>query len=171
MELTKYQAKVETTTSLPVYRPSHKVAFRIRPDASSRHDFTVIELMSGEVYLVSHEIAHEIRDVAKPKSLFVAVDETGSTFILPITCWTGTGKPTSWSMSGANIVAKAKIAWVTMQSDRANFEYRALIVSKPIEPHFPEASFDALLDEAFRDRVIDTLDHPAIAQARSEKSR
>ena len=55
----------------------------------------------------------------------------------------------------------AKAKWIRMQADMALSGYRIYQAEGQLsEPEWPGAPFNELLDIAFKDRVIDSQDHP-----------
>jgi hypothetical protein len=57
----------------------------------------------------------------------------------------------------------AKTTWVKVQSDRSLSGYRVFAAEGNIpEPKWPDETIEALLEVAFRDRIIKSTDHPIV---------
>ncbi len=58
--------------------------------------------------------------------------------------------------------------WVRLTPDSALGAYNVFYSDHAVEPVWPELSMRGLLRIAFKDRYIDTLDHPVLRQLRGE---
>jgi hypothetical protein len=72
-----------------------------------------------------------------------------------------------WHVSAATAAQQAMTKWIRM---RANMSLRAyeiyLAESKIPDPEWPDLSFQELYRIAFKDRLINTPDHPVIKRLR-----
>ena len=75
---------------------------------------------------------------------------------------TDTGLNDGWQKSSREAASLAKSRWTRMASDMSLGAYRIHVAQGELpDPEWPEKSLSELLEIAFRDRVIDSEDHPA----------
>ena len=57
--------------------------------------------------------------------------------------------------------------WIRLAANRTLGAYETYVATGDLpEPEWPEKSFQDLLRVAFRDRYVDTLDHPVVKRLR-----
>jgi hypothetical protein len=78
-------------------------------------------------------------------------------------------KMNPWTRSALQVVGRAESEWVRLKSDRALGAYLAETATGITEdPEWPDYDFGKLLEIAFRDRLITSLDHPVLKRLRGE---
>jgi hypothetical protein len=79
------------------------------------------------------------------------------------------GKVDAWSQSSAEAAKLAREGWVRCAANMSlgAYEVHQAIGDIP-EPEWPDVPLCGLLRIAFRDRFIDTLDHPVLRKLRGE---
>jgi hypothetical protein len=74
-----------------------------------------------------------------------------------------------WHQSAMGAAKHAEEEWVRIETDKKN--YVAYTVPKPLpDPVWPEEDFLDLVDLAFKNSKLDTLDHPVLKRLRGEVS-
>ena len=77
------------------------------------------------------------------------------------------------AMSGVDIMETAMLAkerWIRTAANMALGAYDILTAADGLsDPVWPDIPFDELLRIAFRDRIINSLDHPILRQLRGER--
>ena len=158
--------------TIPVKKPSKERWVRVHPDESHRVQTAVIELKDDrEIYLVDRELWAELAAEAtfSPRALFTAMDRQGVLFIWPIRLPGPDGRIDDWSQSAIDAAEMAAERWVRVASnmDAGHYDVFTTEASLP-EPEWPDVSFGELLRVAFKDRYIDSLDHPVLKKLRGE---
>ena len=103
------------------------------------------------------------------KTLFTAITRQGVLFLLPVPVALPDARILEWHRSLREGAETAMQTWVRIRANRSlgAYEVEAAIGTIP-EPTWPELPFKELLRIAFRDRLIDRLDHPVVRQLRGE---
>jgi hypothetical protein len=99
----------------------------------------------------------------KPTRLYLAVDPNGAVLLWPVVQQDAAGVWNEWHRSAAMCVEHAKQRWTLVRN--MNPLYVPLAApegTKLAEPQWPSASMGSLVRTAFRDRIIDRIDHPAL---------
>jgi hypothetical protein len=159
-------------TDLPVRKPDKSWWVRVHPEPEYSLSTFVIELKEeDETYLVVPPLWQALQ--GEPTfislTLHLAVTRQGKPFL-----WKArrpsdpTQEPTRWMRPTLDAVSRAltrwtRIAWNvdTRQHDVSTCDYSA-------EPVWPDLPFRELLKIAFRDYIIETLDHPVLRRLRGE---
>jgi hypothetical protein len=130
----------------------------------------IIELTEDrEIYLVTPHLAQALQDEFTPAILFLAMNRQGVLFLWPVKLPGPDGKENEWHRSAREAADKAIKSWVRI---KANMSLRAYELVEAIgdlpEPEWPEISFPEILRIAFRERLVDRLDHPLIDRLRGQ---
>lgn len=156
-------------TVVPVRKPGKQEFVRVRPGDEWRIQLALIEDEADrDVYAVAPALAAELAGEWKSAYLFLAVTSAGDPFLWR--CWVPqSGGGRQWHESALDAVRHAETAWVRVRADQTAGYYKLEeAVGKLSDPTWPEQSFRELLKLAFRDRLIDSLDHPFLKQLRGE---
>lgn len=109
------------------------------------------------------ELPVEFAEFVRPANLFLVHDHKGQTSftIFP-------DSTNSWHVSRYDLCIEAETTWLKLRSDRPNNEYLAAYppansVLYNIEPLWPEASFSELFAICFKDRIVRSVNDPALA--------
>ena len=74
-----------------------------------------------------------------------------------------------WILSAWNAQGIAQDKWIRVVSNRQNASYDVKVSESDLgDPVYPEEQFDEILRVAFRNKVIETLDHPILKKLRGE---
>jgi hypothetical protein len=156
-------------TIVPVRKPGKQEFVRVRPGVDWRIQVALIEDdAGGDVYAVAPALAAELAGEWKSAFLFLAITSAGDPFLWR--CWVPqSGGGRQWHESAIDAVRLAETAWARVRADQQAGYYKIeLAAGKLAEPTWPEQSFRDLLKLAFRDRLIDSLEHPFLKQLRGE---
>ena len=154
--------------TVPVRKPSKEWWVRVHPD--HRVDTAVIELKEdSDTYLLDRSILPYV--IGEPAlrlvTLYVATNRAGVVFLWPVPLPPTDGRDNPWYASARDIAALARDRWVRVTSNRSLGAYEATYTRAEIpDPAWPDRTFRDLLAIAFRDRRIDTLDHPILRRLR-----
>lgn len=153
-------------TTVRVRKPNRQWFIRCHP--TMRLETTVVELKDDdETYLVSAAMREELLEEVVAKVLILSMTRQGNPFIWPIRLPDSTGRLDEWSRSAIEAARHAETRWVRVAADRHAGCYQVHMADGNFpEPEWPDKPLVDLLRIAFRDRYIDTVDHPVVAQLR-----
>jgi len=142
----------------------------VHPDESMRLQTAVLELKEDrEVYLVEPELWSELAGELIPKVLFVTINRQNVLTLWPVRLPGEDGRHDEWNLSALEAAQMAMKSWVRVA---ANMSLGAYEVSEAVadlpEPTWPDLDFQQILQVAFKDRFITTLDHPVVRRLRGE---
>ena len=156
-------------TTVPVRRPGPQDFVRVHPSAAYRHLMALLKIEDDrdEVYAVDLNAVPDLRNECYAANLFTAITKTGVLFLWPVRVPAADGRVNEWHVSQATAAEAAMRDWIRM---KANMSLRAYELSQPEkkipDPDWPKQSFGELLRIAFRDRLINSIDHPAVKRLR-----
>ena len=157
--------------TVPVRKPSKESFVRVHPDESYRLQTAVIELKEDrEVYLVASSLWPELagESTFSPRALFTTINRQGVVFLWQTRLPGPDGKLDEWSRSALEAVELATKKWVRVSSNMSLGAYEVAYAENLPDPEWPEHSFQELLNIAFKDRRIHSLDHPVLRRLRGE---
>ena len=153
---------------VPVRKPNRQDFIRVHPSPAYRELLAFLEVKEDrEVYAVDLEEVPELTDECYIANLFTAITRTGVTFLWPVRVPAADGKTNNWNISAADAAAHAMKQWVRVASNQSLGAYETHVAeNQTLEPNWPEHSFADLFAIAFRDRLINRIDHPIIKRLR-----
>jgi hypothetical protein len=114
-------------------------------------------LWSEHAYCVSAECREGEFATA---TLFTAISRQGTIFLWPVKLPTPDGRQNEWHRSAAEAAERALKKWVRVTASMSLGAYEIFEASGDLpEPVWPDYSFQEILKIAFRDRLIDRVDH------------
>ena len=157
-------------STVPNRKPNKSEWFRVRPGDEWRLQTAVLELERGverSTYLVAPSLWPDLSGEVTPALLLTCVNRAGDLFLWRIKLPGPDGRTNSWTESALQIASAAESNWCRMVSDTTNGHYSHFepAVELP-DPQWPDLSFSAILKIAFRDRMIDTANHPVLRELR-----
>jgi hypothetical protein len=154
--------------TIPVRRLNPQDFIRTHPDPDYRRDFRVVELKEDrELFLVRPEIASELEGELAFRTLYTAVSRQGVVFFWPVVIPPPDAKNNEWWRSAREAAELATTRWIRMKSNLSLGAYEMFEAGGQIpDPQWPDIEFRELLRIAFRDRLIDRVDHPVIRRLR-----
>ena len=159
-------------TTLPVRKPSKEWFVRCHPDPSYRLETYVLELKEdGETYLVAPELWDQLagEGTFSPRLLVTSINKQGTLFLWPIRLPSPDGRHDDWSRSAMEATSFASNGWVRIQSNMSLGAYEVFEATGSLgDPEWPKSPFGDLLRIAFKDKYIDSLDHPVLKRLRGE---
>ena len=156
-------------TTVPVRKPNQQDFVRVHRDPNYRlTPAAIIELKEDrETYLVTPDIASELSGEFGVATLYTTINRQGVLHLWPVKLPGPDGKHNEWHRSAAEGAECAMDHWVRV---KANISLGAYEIFEAIgelpDPEWPEISFQEVLQVAFRERVVDRLDHPLIQRLR-----
>jgi hypothetical protein len=132
-------------------------AFRLSPAA-------IIELKEDrEVYLVKPNVAGDIAGEFVPATLYTAINRQGVLVVWPVKLPGPDGKHNAWHQSATIAAERAMDRWIRITANMSLGAYEIFEANSNLsDPTWPDLSFQEILKVAFRDRIVDFVDHPLI---------
>lgn len=153
---------------VPIDKPPKAHFFRVRPGEEYSAAFSLLDAgkMGGEGrYAITPQVAGLAADQTRFVQLRQAVTQFGATCLLPVPLPGSDGRTNPWHVSLARAVKLAETRWIRISADMQRGAYTVFEALGHLgEPQWPTESFDELLELAFRDRIIESEDHPLIQQ-------
>ena len=151
-------------TIVPVSRPKKPQFFRTHPADNMTFAAMFLELKeSRESYVVLPNVAQEISELVRPVMLHAAIDRQNNVFLIPVPLPGEAGTRNPWHESLAQAVELAKLKWlrITANMHIGGYDINEAQAELP-EPDWPAHGIDALVEVAFRGKIITSLDHPVV---------
>ena len=161
------QLNVETViTSIHVGKPSKHDFIRIMPNWTL--DIFMLD-ENRESFAVLKQIALSISEDVSLKRLHPAITRKQGCFLWPIKLPDTDGKLDNWNRSAFAAAQLGKTSWIRIRSDLDNGCYSTIVAKNVIsEPVWPELTKEQWIELAFKGKIIDTIDHPALKRLRGE---
>lgn len=165
-------------TTVPLRKPKKLEFFRVRPDDEENkwtYDTFMVAADDGgedEKYLVAPEYWPEFQQngLLKPVRFYALITHSTNVFFLSeVALPDAEGKWNSYNRSRAEHYERAKTEWVRIAANMALGAYDLTVpVANFAEPVWPEqpATIQEALELAFKDKYIDSDDHPLLNRLR-----
>jgi hypothetical protein len=135
--------------TVPVRRPGRQDFVRVHPEPAYR--------LSPAAIIGEFSVA----------TLFTTINRQGVLHLWPVKLPGPDGKHNEWHRSAAEAAERAMSRWVRVTANMSLGAYEIFEAIGGIPaPEWPEVSFPEVLKVAFRDRVVDSPDHPLIGRLR-----
>lgn len=158
--------------TVPVRKPDKTWFVRVHNDEKYHLTTAVIELKEDrETYLVAPALRPSLaaEPTFSPRVLFTAVNRQGVPFLWSVRIAGPHEKVDPWSRSALEAANLARDGWVRVTANMGLGAYNVYQATGDLpEPEFPDAPLSELLKTAFKDRFIDTADHPVLRKLRGE---
>ena len=159
--------------TVPCRKPSKEWWVQTCPDPSYRIETILLELKEDrETYLVDPDLWAELatETTCGPRALVTTMNRQGVLFLWPVRLPGPDGKTDEWSRSALEAASLAEGKWVRVAANMSLGAYDVFEATGDIPaPHWPTQPMGELLRIAFRDKHIDTFDHPVLKQLRGEE--
>jgi hypothetical protein len=156
-------------TTVPVRKPNRQDFVRVHSDPQYRlTPAAIIEVKEDhEFYLVLPSIAQQLAGEFDVRTLFLTINRQGVVHLWPIKLPGPDGKHNEWPRSEAVAAERAMELWVRVTANKSlgAYEVREATGELP-EPDWPAFSFEEILRIAFRDHIVDRVDHPLVQRLR-----
>lgn len=153
---------------VPVRKPSKQRYFRVMSGSQWEVSVPVLELKEdSEYYLVRPNVLPYLAREVKYVRLHLAYYLEGSPFIIPVPLPDEMGKWNSWHKSLDEAVKAAQTKWVRCIADKSINGYTLMQASGNIiclNPLPADKCFKDYVELAFKDKVIDSIDHHVVKQ-------
>ena len=166
-----FGAQIKVTKRLitvPVRKPSKTQWFQIHPE----YKLDVLLLKYGDrgddYYLIEPSLADQLIDLAQAFKLVVAVDRQGVVFVWPLRL-PDAERAMNWHLSALEAASHAEVQWTRVQAHMGLGAYEIHAAEGITDvPKWPGMLMDEILEIAFKNKIIDRLDHFVLQQLRGE---
>lgn len=150
--------------NIPVGKFKKSLFFRVHTSPDMTFNAMLLEQKeTRESYLVLPDVAHQIGELVKAVQLLVAIDRQGNVCLVPIPLPGEDGNRNPWHESLAIAMELAKSKWIRMAANMSGGAYDVFeALSDLAPPEWPDYGLDALVEVAFRGKIIKDLEHPVI---------
>jgi hypothetical protein len=156
-------------TTVPVRKPNKQDFVRVRRDPSHRlSPAAVVELKEDrEVFLITPAMALELPGEFSTVTLFTAINRQGVLQLWPVKLPGPDGRQMEWHRSAAEAAELAMDKWIRVTANMSLGAYDVFEATANLpDPNWPELPFEEILKIAFRDHIIDSVDHPVVQRLR-----
>jgi hypothetical protein len=155
-------------TTVPVRKPNPQDYIRTHPSSEYRMAAAVIELKEDrEIYLLPPAFARELPGEFVMATIFTAINRQGVTFLWPVRLPSPDGRVNEWHRSAQEAAEIAMERWIRVKANMSLGAYEIFeAASRVADPQWSELTFQELLRIAFRDRLVNHLDHAVIKRLR-----
>lgn len=156
-------------TTVPVRKPNRQDFVRVHPDPAYRlTPAAIIELKEDrEIFLLTPAMAMELPGEFAVATLFTTVNRQGVLHLWPVKLPGPDGKYNERHRSSAEAAEIAMRKWVRLTANMSLGAYEVFEATGDLpEPTWPDLPFQEILKIAFRDHIIDSLDHPVVQRLR-----
>ena len=151
-------------TNVPVGKPKKTQFFRVHISEDMTFPAMILENKeTRESYLVVPEVSEEISELVRPVVLHAAIDRQNGVLLLPVYLPGESGSRHQTHESLAQAAELAKAAWIRITYNPHTSFYDVYEAQNDLpEPEWPAYDIDALVQVAFRGRIVTSLDHPIV---------
>ena len=155
-------------TTVPVRKPGQQDYIRVHSAPEYRLDVAIIELKEDrEIFLLQPAIAYELPGEFVMATIFTAINRQGVVFLWPVKLPSPDGRVNEWHRSAQEAAAMAMERWIRVKANMSLGAYEIFEAASTVsDPKWPELTFQELLKVAFRDRLVNSLDHAVIKRLR-----
>jgi len=148
-------------------RPQKGIFFTVRPETTKpwrdRGFYFLLQIEGRDPYLVAPDIANQKKDedVIRPVLIVRYVTMAGEEGLWPLKLDQPDAKSNRWNKSALNILELAASGkWVRIVSAKSHYRHQvSRRTFKEVPPQFSDRPFTDLINAAFKDRIIESLDH------------
>jgi hypothetical protein len=154
--------------TVPVRKPNRQEFIRVCPGDAWRYQTLVLELKEErETYLVKRALWSELPGDIVPKILYTVINRQNVLSLWPVRLPNEEGRLDQWSQSAHRAAKLAKTQWIKVVANMSLGAYEAFeALGEYSEPIWPDISFEKILRMAFKDKIIENIDHPVLQKLR-----
>jgi hypothetical protein len=157
----------EILSHVPIRKPNRHEFFRTRPEPEMWFDTGVFEdREERETFFVTPSMREALVGEIKPVLLVPSITRQGVLLLWPLKLpIEGPGR--SWAETARQAAELAKTKWVRLVPDMGLGGYRIYQAEGTLsEPVWPDKPLTEIMQIAFRDRIVDSDNHPVVRRLR-----
>jgi hypothetical protein len=158
-------------TTVPVRRPKRQEFVRVHPDPAWHLEAALLEAEEdNESYLVVSTLQKALIEEVQPVDLVTTMNRGGLLFLWPVKRSKGNKRDNAWLTSAQEGARLAQKHWIKIASNRELAAYQITQAAGYFpDPEWPaDLTFSDLLKLAFKDHVIQDMQHPVLRRLRGE---
>jgi hypothetical protein len=158
----------EVLSHIPVRKPNRHEFVRTPHQPEYWFDTGVFEdKEEREIFFVVPRMREALLGEIKPVLLVPTITRQGVLILWPLKLPTEGQRHNGWVETARNAAELAKTRWTRLAADMSLGGYRIYQAEGELsEPDWPDKQLPELLQIAFRDRIIDSENHPVIRRLR-----
>lgn len=151
-------------TNVLVGKPKKPQFFRAHASDDMTFPAMILENKeSRESYVVVPEVAQEVSELVRPVILHAAIDRQNNVSLIPVPLPGEDGTRNPWHESLAQAVEHAKLKWIRITANMHAGGYDVYEAEGELpEPEWPARDIEAMVQVAFRGKIITSLGHPVV---------
>ena len=156
--------------SIPVHRPNKQTFVRCHPDEDYWFPAGVLEMTDDrEIYIVAPSLHESLSQEIVAKILVTSITSQGVLFLWPIRLPKADGRLDDWNRVAREAANYAINSWVRLIPNQSLGSYEIRVAEGALpEPDWPSLPFKEILKIAFKDKLIQTHDHPVLQSLRGQ---
>jgi hypothetical protein len=153
-------------TTVPVGRPNPQDWIRTHKSPEYRETLATIELKDDrEFYVVVPEVARDLTNLCVYATLYTCITRQRVVRLWPVKLPGPDGRVNEAHRSAAEAAERAATCWTRIQWNNSLKAYEMFEAPGRIpDPEWPDVPMQELIRIGFRDRLIESFDHPVIKQ-------
>jgi hypothetical protein len=159
----------EILSHIPIRKPNRHEFFRTHPDAEAMWLSTgvFVDREEKEVFFVTPRAREALLGEIKPVLLVTTITRQSVLIVWPLTLPTDDIRRNPWFDSASEAAELAKGSWIRMPADMSLGCYRIYQAEGQLsEPVWPDKTMNEIMEIAFRDRIVDSENHPVVRRLR-----
>ena len=158
----------EMLSHVPVRKPNRHEFVRTRPEPEFWFDTGVFEdREERETFFVAPRMREALVGEIKPVLLVPTITRQGVLILWPLKLPTEGQRHNGWMETAREAAELAKTKWVRLAADMGLGGYRIYQAEGELsEPEWPDKQLPEILQIAFRDRIVDSENHPVVRRLR-----
>jgi len=167
-----FEALAEVTkavTNVTIGKPNRHTFFRAHPEWAAL--YWVLDLKSGvqsDYYIVDIKAVPELKAEVSPRRLVPLITRDGALYLWPLRIPMAEKQFDAAGATAHAAAQAAKQAWIRLVWAGNQFDTLIAKVAIP-GPHWPDLTFDQMIEIAFTGRVIDNPEHPVVKALNGEQ--
>jgi hypothetical protein len=156
---------VKELNTIPVRsKPTSQEFVRVLEDENCRLTAGILEWEAdGQLYIVVPNVVPHLGKDVRSRLLLPTMTATGNFFLWALKLTTEGEKINTWNISSLAAAEMAVKKWVKVSSNQSAHAYDTFVAQGNIpDPEWPKLTLKEILKLAFKDRFIDSADHPIV---------
>ena len=158
----------EILSHVPVRKPNRHEFVRTRVEPENWFDTGIFEdKEERETFFVAPQMREALVGEIKPVLLVPTMTRQGVLILWPLKLPTEGQRHNGWMETARQAAELAKTKWVRLAADMGLGGYRIYQAEGDLsEPEWPDKPLPEILQIAFRDRIVDSENHPVVRRLR-----